>query len=145
MSEVTVVQSPEPENPPQADPVEPEVIEEVTDAVTEVAQIEADRDVTIAQIQADVEHDRIGANLEHQEHARTVEEDLADCRTQIAALTLALQSMSDQLSSALATLEEMRNPRQEEPAVEEVTQVSPEDHVEPEPEAERPKPHHVWI
>jgi len=149
MSDVTVVSTVEP------DPVSDEHVEanaEATEAVveaaetvaesaTDVAQIEADAQVAIAQIHADVEHDRIGAALEATDHSKELEA----CQIQIVALTSDLQSMRDLLSSTLERLERLENPPQSlseaaDGVVMPASQEAPE-----EPAQAAARPHHRWI
>lgn len=78
----------------EAEVIEPvETVEEVTDAAVAIAEIEAERDITIAAIHADVETTAIEARAEEVEQSewqRNIESQLAETNSRLVEVTTAL-------------------------------------------------------
>jgi len=130
--------------------VEAAAVEPVAEAAVEVARIEADRDVTIAAIEAD-------ASIEHRELSieenRVFAEGLANseleqCRTKIAELETANSLLTAEVARLTPPPSEEPPPslQVEVEGAENVEVVGPRENQEPAPEPEKPKRKpHRWI
>ena len=120
MSDVTIVTS-EAEAPiaeqPASETVTVEATEAITDAAVEVAQIEAARDVAIAEVYAETEQTAIAAVEE-----QTTE--LQACQRSIEVLTTGLASLSTEVQSIREALTLLTNPQN--PPAAENSEVTPE-------------------
>ena len=71
-------------------------IEPISEQVT-IAAIEAERDVALAEIHSDVERERIAVEAERVETVSEVNEELEECRREIATLTEAVRKLENLL------------------------------------------------
>jgi hypothetical protein len=111
---------------------ETEVVEPVLDTAIEVAQIQADRDITIAAIAAEVETARVDAI--HEDHVAQLEaseresetwQELQNLKTEVANLILQVSLLVSSLSTQLPPSEEI--PETPEGAVIQETATEPEE------------------
>lgn len=98
-----------------------EVIEEVTETAVEIAQIEAERDITIAAIHAETEQAHIEANAERHEYNH---EEYEWLRAQVTSLQEQVTSLQ-QSSIPPPLLEEVLEEVLEEPATMETDLILP--------------------
>lgn len=142
MTEVTVV-APASEASVEAAPVAVAAVEAAAEAAPVVAQIEADRDVAIAEIHAETDQAAVEAAAivaaqvgENDEWRRNIE-------TRLSETTIRLSGIADQMSSIQTTLTTLASApvsRQEDGGGE----VTPGNQEVPEPPAPRRKPYR-WI
>lgn len=118
-------------------------VAEVSEAAVEIAAIEAGRDVAIAEIQLD---ETIVRNEAY------ANEDLAQCRTELARLEGENTALRTELETLRAPLilaplsEPLLSPEPPPSVVEAGPPENPVDHVEPAPEPPKPKRQtHRWI
>ena len=148
---------------PEVEPTQTDTPEAVADAAVEIAQIEANRDVRLAEIDAETrenieEHhaDALTSAIEHDERIVECLTRLDTVATQTVALTEQVSSIAAQMAliQAQLTPAEPNQPNQPEPEGGEVTPAYPGETVaeiveavEPEPpaEPERKRPASRWI
>jgi D-alanyl-D-alanine carboxypeptidase len=119
-----------------ADAVEAQAdaVEATAEAAVNIAEIEAARDVEIAEITAEVHSEEIAA--------RTSEEQLSECQTQISALTATVENLTTQV--ALLTQARSDPPPMAELSESDAHEVTPDSQEAPEAPAKR-RPRHKWI
>lgn len=134
----------EPEGGYPAVEVSEVIADEVTDAAVQIAQIEADRDVTLAIIEGESRVAAIEAHEEtgEDEWRRNIENQLAETNRSLSEVTAALTSLIQPPSPQVEV-----NQAETPPAPEsvEVTQASPEQAAEPAPEPPKRPKKSRWI
>ena len=124
-----------------ADDVEP-----VVEAAVEIAAIEADRDITIAAIQAETSEAAIDADKERNNY---LSEGLEQCQKSLEALSETVQTLTVQQSLILSQLTPAESaPNPNPPALDESPVAMPGNLVEraePEPEPVKQKRKFRWI
>lgn len=134
MAEITVVETPPIETAPTvAEVLAVEQTEAVVEAAVEIAEIEAARDVELAEIQAETTQAVLAAD-----EAMTTERDV-EWRQNIEARLNSQDQTQQTILSTLQTLTERLPPNQ--PLEPESPEVTPESQEAPEPKP-KPKAHH---
>jgi len=130
---VTTIITNEEEGEQSAEPSADE-IEAVVDACVEVAAIEAERDVAIAEIQAEV----ASVAIEEAKVFEATQQELEECRKNIATLQVTVTDLQTELHLIQQVLME-RLPQPNPPAEENVSQEVMPDNQEPPPEPVKQK------
>lgn len=107
-----------------------EAVETETDAQVEIARIEAERDVTIAAINAEVEEARIEGVSEAVAEQTSENEELERCRLNIAELEMKVATLETVLQLIQQSSTPPELPQMENPSEEESGEVTPESHEE---------------
>jgi uncharacterized coiled-coil protein SlyX len=124
--------------------VDEESVDALADASVTVAAINAERDVELATIQADLERDVQAAITERTN--RELETELEECRTQITTLKRQMELLTEAMTPPPSTAPPPNpTPPNVEDVGHEVTPDSPEAPQEAPPEAERKRARSRWI